>query len=531
MERSILLILLSVLIFSVISFVPYHHWDEYHYLFSLMEHSPQELIEIETDLANRIFPEGFFSSKLGFLFLLKVLMLIFGEGILSIFAIQLVFSVIVIGFAITGYFLIREIEEPSGSHHLFITILFMPVTVYLSHKILSESPALLLTTLGSWMFLKGVKSRGTWQSGLWHLCSIMSIFLGFICRFNAFLLFVGLILGLLFRADKRFPRRVVFQYALLVSVGVLILYIVFLLIFGIPLDRSIGLFTGLVSRRRGFPLRIYSIVLSIQFFLPALLLSISRPWDPMTRMGFIWLGVCVLPIIIGIRWIEPRYFEVALLPLAILIYRGLLRLAKIPIFTRYRVGWLHFLILVVLGNRLIFAQLMPYEVHQQDYVRIISHLSQKHPEPSYLIPWLSDYAFLSYAFPQHRIRFALSNEKLNDPAYFLSPGFEHWVGKGNYVGGLDTLTRLPHPWIYIGWTFNPAVIHLRDLANSSGVPIPQSIEELEGLRNHLEQSWIWNNPALELSEVAQLGQYHAFIIKEDDSITSSGKTLSSIQNP
>ncbi|MGH8606128.1 MAG: hypothetical protein ACREX9_01505 [Gammaproteobacteria bacterium] len=56
------------LLFLLFSFTSHHYWDEYFYLYSTRHNAPLDLLQAERDLAQGLFPLGFFSGKLGFVF-------------------------------------------------------------------------------------------------------------------------------------------------------------------------------------------------------------------------------------------------------------------------------------------------------------------------------------------------------------------------------------------------------------------------------------------------------------------------------
>lgn len=59
--------LAAALVFLVISWSPFHYWDEFYYLFSALAHTPHELLAV--DPSGDLFPAGFFAGKIGHLVL------------------------------------------------------------------------------------------------------------------------------------------------------------------------------------------------------------------------------------------------------------------------------------------------------------------------------------------------------------------------------------------------------------------------------------------------------------------------------
>ena len=154
--------LISIL-FLIISFTPHHHWDEFYYLYTLNYHSLTELLIKENELSGGLFPNGFFSSKIGSMFIIWLLIKIFGAGWLSLYILQFIFSLFLIGFCLVSFKFYMELtdsEDLVNSEWALtasLIVLFLPVTMYLSFKTLTEVPALFFTTFGLWMFIRSIR--------------------------------------------------------------------------------------------------------------------------------------------------------------------------------------------------------------------------------------------------------------------------------------------------------------------------------------------------------------------------------------
>jgi len=224
------------------------------------------------------------------------------------------------------------------------------------------------------------------------------------------------------------------------------------------------------------------------------------------------MGVCTLPFVIGAEYAEPRYFYMGLVPLAILIHSGLKRVAATLHLVRYRLGSAFLVFALVLGNWWFLSPLMPYEIDQHEYSKTMTDLTSRYQQATYLTPWLSDYSFLRFAFPERSVKLSLSRTKYGGEESLQTEGFKRWVGEMRYVGSVESLRQLPEPWIYIGWKYNPTVVQIKKRLDWLGIQYLKALEQREGLRNHLALSWIWFHPGLSLRQVIQVGQYHAFEI-------------------
>lgn len=515
-----LLLSLSAIALLLIGFGLGHHQDEYFYLFSVLHYPTGELMKLEVGLASGIFPEGygifpegFFAAKIGLVVILRFLVQLLGSGLWSLLMIQFIFALMLIGFVVVSYVLLREIFEKREALYISVVLMFLPISVYLDHKVLSEVPSLLFTALGCWAFLGSFRSPNRWRSAGFIVLAAIGLLLGVLCRFTSFLFFAGLVLGLFVLRNGLYSWTKVFIRASLVSVCLIIMMFAFYKLIGLSYQGLIAITMGVVERRESLGVKLYELMMSVQLFLPSLVLAIWPPWSSRTRLALVWMGVCTLPFVFGLRHFEPRYFYTALVPLSILAYLGLQRFTAI--LSRYRISWVFLLVTLVLGNRLFFARLVPYEIDQNQYLKIMTGLIHRYPSATYLIPWLSDYSFLRFTFPKQDIRLSWSKGRSEGEEIFPNEAFRHWVGEKNYVDSLELLNQLPRPWIYVGWTYNPAVINLKERLQWFGIDYLKEIEQQEGLQDHIALSWIWSNPALRLKQIAQVGLYRAFEIQQE----------------
>src|SRR3954471_8934588 len=203
----------AALAFLLISWTPRHHWDEFFYLFSAMAHSPRELVQYETRLA--IFPDGFFSGKIGHVVLLRLLLTVLGTGRVSLFIVQSFYALLLLAFAASALALLRELVDRRIALRSTVVLLLLPVTTYLGFKTLSEVPSVLLSTLGCWGFVRSFREPSGRGRQRWLALAVAGLALGGLSRVTGFMEFLGLTLGLLAMKDRRFPSGEVVRRALL----------------------------------------------------------------------------------------------------------------------------------------------------------------------------------------------------------------------------------------------------------------------------------------------------------------------------
>ena len=514
------LLVAAGLSFLLISWSPYHHWDEFFYLFSAMVHSPRELVRYEAGLA--IFPNGFFSGKIAHVVLLRLLLKGLGAGRLTLFMIQSFYACMMLAFAAAAWGILRELLDERIALRSTVVLLFLPVTTYLGFKTLSEVPSLLFTTVASWAFVVSFRSSTDKQRRLLAVAAV-GLALGTLSRVTGVVAFVGLILGILAMRDPRFPWSDVLRRAGAVTAGALLLYL-FLLhqAGGSPLRLTQLAYT--VATHDVWMQRLYALCLALQAFILVIPFGIRVRNAPLMRLILVWLGVTALPFLAGH---ESRYYAPTLIPLAVLCTLGVSRVAE-RIFGRGRQwGWIGVLAVLALVDRAVFAPLMPYEIDQTNLNRVVSDLQQTGRGGTILVPWISDYAYLRVVFPHQPVRLAISaipGARYTAQGRFgpMAPEDQWWAGPERYVGSGNSLGREPQPWFYIGWDYAPALLRLRQALGLVGIRWAHNPLKA-GWHNHLTGSWIWQDPHLSLTPAGREGQYQIFRIGQVTQ-TSPGST-------
>ncbi|HEX5387341.1 MAG TPA: glycosyltransferase family 39 protein [Gemmatimonadales bacterium] len=509
--------------FLALSFTSHRYWDEYFYLYSALAHAPRDLIALEVE--SGLFPIGFFSGKIGHVVLLRLLLDTFGTGQRALFAVQLCYALMSLGFVAAGYAVYRQLLDARRARRAALVLLFLPVTLYLGWKTLSEVPSLLLVTLASWAFLRSYRIGGAGGAAVGtssraaHLAAAsIALALGALCRLTAVVAFGGLLAALLVAGDPRFRRAAVARRGALVGAGAFVLTTLGLWVVGGSDLSSVVLAWRVMTRPHPLE-RMYALVFFLQAFIVVLAFVPLPPWRRGLRLPSAWLAVSALPFLAGH---EPRYYAPALLPLALLASVGLRRLGSLVFGSRRSWGWAVVLGAVVVADRLAFAPLMPYELNQRELTGAVEPLVAAGPAATpaatpagtVLVPWTSDYGFLRIAFPRLNVVLCLS--ETNDSDYHwrgrpgpMRPRDGAWAGPGRYAGSRAELARLPGPWYYVGWTYNRPVLRARALLRRVGSHYLDDFSRRD-LHSHLAGSWIWYDPALTLTPVARVGQYSVY---------------------
>ena len=499
--------LVLVLIFLLVSSSSLHYWDEYFYIYSVKLHEPSALLIMEKDLTG-FFPPGFFSAKVGFIYLLDQIVDLTGDGQSALYIVQAIFSFITILFVIISYFFLALLLPQRDAVAVSIVLLFSPLVMYFSGKVLTEVPSLPLVVFASYCFLKSFDKSpaGKWLF-VWIATAIVFLFLATWVRFISVIFFAGMIFGLFVMHNERFPFWSVFFRATITgTASAILLVIVWFAVLDDPVGSITGLLGHLVERPQSIVIRLYAVAVFIQFFAFYLIFALLRPWSPVHRFAIVWLLFTTVPFLIGSSYAEPRFFYMALIPFSILVWLGMTRLADLwpKIFAGNR-GWVVFALLVGL-NRGFLVPLMPSE-HDQDAYRSLMDKSIAEGDSQYLVSWLSDYTLLRLMFPDQAIYLTVDWTRNGDKDFLTSASSRKWTGKPGYLADVEKLSQLPLPWRYIGWDYNRVIKSSQAYAELIGL----SVDGIrEGQKNHYAISWLWQEERLAKTKLFTVENYEIY---------------------
>jgi dolichyl-phosphate-mannose-protein mannosyltransferase len=505
-QRSRVMLSISLVLFALLGWSNAHHWDEYFYLYSSFLHSPGDLLRYEP--GSTIFPPGFFTEKIGHVVLLRLLTRVFGAGEHVLYGIEVLYTVFLVGYLWASYKLLRELfgAEAAGASTLVLT--FSPVTLYLAYKILSEIPSLFFVTLGSWMFVRSFRAR----SGRTAL-SLASLLLGLgaLCRVPSILGFAGLGVALLVVEQPALERRRLLSRIVVSGLGAGALYVVVLVALGGDPLRVVGGVHQVLTTHPPLE-RAFALAGFLQTFALVLPFAWAERNRPEVRFATVWLVCAALPFLAGH---ESRYYAPALIPFAMLSAVGFRSAAsKLMGAPAPRYAWLGLLALLVLVNRILLIPLLPYEVEQGQLLSLFHRLRSQTPGGTVLLPWISDYSLLRFSSPASRVDLCLSEipgsrvSGSGDRGQ-LPAADRWWAGADRYIPSKERLSAASRPWEYVGWTYNPADLKLLHIMDRLGFHPPQDAR----LHNHLRGSWIWSDAGLRRNLSFRLGQYYVYQIE------------------
>lgn len=459
---------------------------------------------------------GFYLAKVLHLFGLKKLFEWIppdkGGMYLSVFI-----SVLIMG--ISGITTYRVFSIILGKNYAFLSLccfLMTPVTAYLSGKILSEVPAFFFVTLSILFFSKGRtgdKSSNiiyTVASGLLLLCACL-------CRLDIVICFMGFILSLLIVSENN-KRNII-----LIRAGIaLIIFIAGEIITIYSLEKGLEYLTRyffdfIHAGEKTSAMSIFGIV---TFGGVIYLLAISALFSKEKKkvwMLAIWFSVSMgMEIIITWNYmVEPRYLVSGLLPLEGLAGLGLGYLMEKISGSKIVAVWVAAFITLVTVINAINIQLMPYELDRNSMLTTVKTIYKQSNNSIILIPWTyTDYHFLNVMFPGRNI-FNVHSVEIEEKDPVLHDLWENrlkkWYGNKYLQSKADLNSYLiKYPVYYLGWHKYPPAEYARKIFNIIGFKkLSQYISDLP-LKNHIEESWVWNSPEYRMELKGNCGQYEYY---------------------
>jgi hypothetical protein len=507
--RGIGLFIVVSILFLMIGYTPYHHWDEFYYLYTLKYHTLADLIAKGNDL--RLFPPDFFTSKIGSILIMWGLIQIFGGGFLSLFMIQGIFSLFLIGFFFFSYKIFSELMENQEASITAVIALFLPVTMYLSFKTLTEIPSLFFISLGIWLFLKSYRQRTFINACLFG--ALVTLCIGVFCRFLFVLTFAGLVVALSLSFRRKYPIKEIVNRTLFVGLGFTIFFIVFITIIHNPVGQLMGPLKSVItaSRLYGPGIKLYTLGMYFQFFIFVVFYSVRSYRNPLFTFALLWFVLSTVPIFITGSGIEPRFLSIGLLPTAILIQIGLKNIGNHIQAKRRNLAILIVLSMIVIMNRFLFTPISLYQIDQSQFKQMVSSLYEREPKTTLITPWVTDYCFLRFVYPEKTILCSISRLGYVDPEFFTSETFRWWIGEKNQLLTAEKLESKTKPWIYIGRSFSPARERLYKYLSS--IRLQQFMQRrVDNDDQPLQMSWIWDTTLLTRTHIQQHGPYSAYEI-------------------
>ena len=489
------------------------HWDEPSYLYAAAYVGVPKLLSGGFEPSGI---EGFSTSRIGHILLLKVLMRILGPGTASLRVIAAVYVVILAGFILVTHRILRILMP--GSRYAGVSVALTalaPVVVYLAFKTLAEIPAVLLASLAALAFLRALQGRAAIRLGL-VACALVGVA---ITKNHLVVLPASMVAALLLCGGLGWPVRRIVGHALISGATALAVFFALLHVLGIPLDRYLGLTHWMSGLAEPFVMRPFELALECGPFLLALPLAFLAPGRP-ARFFAWWFVLATLPLMFSTH-VETRYLVGNVVPLT-----GLIHLSLEGIAPRARRAWearrlrtatlAAACALALVAFTALSQLVMYYGVRKDEIAALLRRLDGARARDSYAIVTPNEFTtflFLRVAYPERPVHTVFTAAPPNHRDSATWPGRQRTYFGPHAVQTFEELTALGNDVVYLGTDSDLNVTDFRALL--ARVPVPALRRAADDLLaamhpfNPFVLSWMWNDPRVRLTEEARIGHYRA----------------------
>ena len=198
--KKIIFSILLISLFLLLSYDRLYQWDEVYYLYEAAFVPVSEY-------------DNFLTAKYGHLPLMKTFISLAGTGLDALFYLDLICALMVSSFVFVAFKLLKELlDGENDAVCAAIILMFLPLTLYLSFKTLSEVPALLLSALGILSFYLGLKEEHGYRAIFFTSCSGILLFFATVCRSDASIMFFSFVLALIAIYGSEFGLKNYFHH-------------------------------------------------------------------------------------------------------------------------------------------------------------------------------------------------------------------------------------------------------------------------------------------------------------------------------
>lgn len=467
--RNVTFSLILASFFLILSYDRLHQWDEPFYLYNAAFVPASEYTT-------------FLTAKYGHLFLLKAFIGVTGTGLGGLFYLDLIYALMVLCFVFVSFMVLRDVMgDKNNALYAAIILMFLPLTLFLSFKTLSEVPALLFVSLSMLSYVSGLKEVHRVRSIFLLLVSGIALFFGTLCRLDASVMFFSFFVAMVAIRNDKFSIRKMFSSFVVVCMVFSALILVEIILFNTnPFYLAFEVNNTWHSPfyanflRLGYVGGIFSMFLALSLF---------NYKETDFKFALIWFMAANSPLLILIDYINIRHYYCCIIPFSILVLTGSKELLKIvkrsglaekPIKT----GFACLFVLMVVGNTLFMESFMENELDERAHTHLFKEIDTLYDDRIILIPYaFVDYSFLKFAFPDEEVFNVQSIE-----------GTEEGYG-GDYLGDTASLEQFTDATVlYISWRSQRDHLLFKD--------------EEYGTYNY---SWITRDPQIKLTKVLEEG--------------------------
>ncbi len=427
----------------------------------------------------------FLTAKYGHLLLLKAFIGLTGTGLGGLSYLNLIYALIVLCFVFISFMVLRGLMgNENNAFYAAIILTFMPLTLFLSFKTLSEVPALLFVSLSMLSYVSGLKEAHRVRSVFLLLLSGILLFFGTLCRLDASVMFFSFFVAMVAIYNDKFGIQKMFSSFVAVCMVFSTLILAEIVIFNInPFYLA---FEVNDTYHSPFYVNLLRLGYVGGIFTPFIALSLFNYKETDFKFASIWFMAANIPILILIDYINIRHYYCCIVPFSILVLMGSKKLFKIAKRSKLdektiKTGFACLFVLMVVGNMFFMEAFVENELDERAYTDLFEDIDALYDDRIILIPYtFVDYSFLKFTFPNEEIFNVQSIEGTEDEY------------SGDYLGDIGSLEQFNDTTVlYISWRSQRDHLLFKD--------------EEYGTYNY---SWITRDPRIELTKVLEEGDIH-----------------------
>jgi len=498
LKPRLIWILLICVLFLFLSYDDKHGWDENDFVFKAAFAPFDRTAEWFCQPDSTIY--GWYRNKIGNLYLLNILIKIFGIGRKALFLVDFIYALMMLGVSGFAYGIFRKIGgTPAQAFGAAVFTLFLPTSLYLAFKPYGEPGALFFICLSIWLFLCSLRFT-SWKRWFLYLFSALAFMIATTFRLDVFILFYGLGLGLLAAREKRFWSiiRRYFEITIVIILVVLLYY----LLTGINPYQN--LFSTVNTMQMAFLWNVYLTIFWGGVSAIFVLASFFGYRKRLFRFGLITLVLPAFSVFAFIHCIEVRQYYLSILPFGLLSYLGFREIErwmsnyfKLKVRRFVTCGMI---VVMILGNYFIMSTLFDVGTEGKDLHHVMNYIQGNYKNPLVLVDSIPNvYSYLRFAYPS-------TDLGLTREASFLYP---------NQITDLELLKNKAayQPIIYID-AYGPSMNWAERIINAF------KKDEKESGKT-VVINWMRKNNNLELEELVQKGQYTVYLIREKERVAKT----------
>lgn len=490
------------------------HWDEPAYWYTAAYLSVGDILAGDFQPSGI---DGFSTSRVGHILLLKLSTSVFGPGPASLALIIAGYLMMLAIFLWLTYHLLQTLSP--GTHYAGATVVacaLTPIFVYLAFKTVAEIPALLLSTFAALAFLRSLRERPV----LW-LTTVAAALAGVAFTKNHIaLLPASMIVALLLSGGLGYSVRRIAAHAVASGLAALALFAVLLYVAGIPLDRYLAVAAFMTDMEDPVALRFFTLGLECGPLLLALPFALMSPRKTCLRFFALWFALATMPLLFSHR-VEDRYLVGNLVPMAGLVQ---LSIEGFDRFVRHHarapepilVGIGIFGAFTLLALSALVQTLMFHGVRSDHLSALVRRSDAIYGADGYAIVTPSEYTtflYLRFMYPQHAVYTVFTPAPPNhrDPQVWASLQNRYYGSRA--LQTLKSLRSVGGPILYVSPDANLTVASLRELLERLPGRRPRELAEVLLARMRpgkpYEMSWMWRDSRIALCVTRRDGPYVA----------------------